>query len=88
MAKPGSKIALLVLSGLLAGIGALQLLSVQDAAEPLMAALAAVVAIAPAGYFLGLYAAGPKAAGVKAEDDPVFAPEGDSVVVPFRRRQR
>jgi hypothetical protein len=87
MGRSGSKIALLVLSGLLAAIGALQLLAVDNAAEPLMAALAAVVAFAPAGYFLGLYAARPKAEDVKVEES-VCTPEGDSVVVPFRRRQR
>ena len=87
MGKPGSRIALLVMSGLLAGIGALQLLAVQDAAEPLMAALAAVAAIAPAGYFLGLYAARPRLEDTKVEE-PVFVPDGDSVVVPFKRRQR
>jgi membrane protein DedA with SNARE-associated domain len=87
MDKPGSRVALLVLSGLLAGIGALQLLSVEDAVQPVMAALAAVVAFGPAGYFLGLYAGRPKVQDVKPVE-PALAPDGDSVVVPFKRRQR
>lgn len=85
MGVQGSSVVLLVLSGLLAAAGALQLVSLPGAAEPMAVGLAAFAALLPAGYFLGLYAARPKA------EKPVEAArenDGSAVVVPFRRRAR
>jgi hypothetical protein len=83
MGVQGSSAVLLVLSGLLAAAGVLQLVSLPGAAEPMGVGLAAFAALLPAGYFLGLYAALPKA------EKPVVAireDDGSAVVVPFRRR--
>lgn len=78
---------MLAVSGGLAALGVVQLLAIAAAAEPLLAVLAAFAALVPAGYFLGLYAAQPKIEAAKPLE-PSVLPEGESVVVPFRRRAR
>jgi hypothetical protein len=78
---------LLAMSGGLAALGVVQLLAIAAAPEPLVAALAAFAALVPAGYFLGLFAARPRLEAAKPLE-PSVLPEGESVVVPFRRRVR
>lgn len=77
---------LLAVSGGLAALGVVQLFSIAAAPELLGAAIGAFVALVPAGYFLGLYAARPKLEAKPLE--PSVLPQGESVVVPFRRRAR
>ena len=87
MDKPRSGVALPVLSGLLASIGALQLLIMPNAIEPTFAALTAIVTLVPAGFFLGLYTAQPRVEIKERLEDVPDAPES-AVVVPFKRRAR
>ena len=55
----------------------------------MLAAFSVFVALVPAGYFLGLFAARPKATSFASADAiEVEVPEGQSVVVPFRRRSQ
>ncbi len=83
MRVQGSGAVLLVLSGLLAAAGALELVSLASTAEPMAVGLAAFAALLPSGYFLGLYAAKPK---VQKPVEVVREDDGSAVVVPFRRR--
>jgi hypothetical protein len=83
MGTQGSSAVLLVLGGLLAAAGVLQLVSLPGAAEPMAVGVAAFAALLPAGYFLGLYAARPKA---EKQVEIVREDDGSAVVVPFRRR--
>jgi hypothetical protein len=85
MGGQGSSAVLLVLSGLLTAAGALQLISMPGAAEPMAVALSAFAALLPAGYFLGLYAARPKA---EKPVETVGERAVSAVVIPFKRRAR
>ena len=87
MEKPVSGFALPVLSGVLAGVGALQLLLMPNAVEPTFAALTAIVTLIPAGFFLGLYTAQPRVEIEERLEDVPDAPES-AVIVPFKRRAR
>lgn len=76
-----------MLSGVLAGVGALQLLLMPNAVEPTFAALTAIVTLIPAGFFLGLYTAQPRVEIEERLEDVPDAPES-AVIVPFKRRAR
>lgn len=76
-----------MLSGLLAGVGALQLFIMPDAVEPAFAALTAFVTLIPAGFFLGLYVSSPRV-DVEERFEAVCEEPESAVIVPFKRRAR